>query len=184
MGPLLRYHPIIATVGAATSFCLSDFSVLVGMQSEDFATGHIDTGFLVFSAFNQILRWFSSYKMLLHAALSIKIYRSFPIAVQTTKLLSFTNYHFTIYLIIKSKFCRLSNYYSLLLYCNQDERIKTGNLLTRCSSLTRNKLSLSLIIHNFSAFSYFSTKLSKPLSLRLASEGFCQATEILKINSY
>jgi hypothetical protein len=80
------------------------------MQSEGPATGHLDTGFLGFPVFKQMLRWFPSSKLLLHAycvALSIlKLIKKYILGVQATKLLHFLNYYFN----IKYGFKGLTNY--------------------------------------------------------------------------
>jgi hypothetical protein len=53
-------------------FCLQDFWLEVSMHLEGPATGHLDTGFLGFSIFKQILRWSPNSTLLLrisHAVL-------------------------------------------------------------------------------------------------------------------
>jgi hypothetical protein len=54
--------------GFTIFFRVPDCWLVVSMHPEGPATGHLDTGFLGFPVFKQMLRWFPNSKLLLHAS--------------------------------------------------------------------------------------------------------------------
>jgi hypothetical protein len=71
-----------------TFICLPDCWLVASMHPEGHVTGHLDMQSWFSSVFKQILRWFRSSKLLLHA-------------MEATKLLNFPNYHLNIHNKIK-----------------------------------------------------------------------------------